>query len=359
MAFSDQGRGGDREGGGLAEASSPIAPSRTHTAAPSAYAAAIVNYNSYDDVDRCLASLRRQTLLPVVTVVVDADPEPLRQRWLAARHPATQFLSVPNCGYAGGANLALAALDERAPGAVYALLLNPDVEVDPGFAAELSSAMEARPRVALAGGKLWRPGREHIDSAGIELPAHRRPRDRGSEELDRGLYEREELVFGISGAALWLRRAALPELALAGEVFDEDFFVYHEDTDLAWRARRLGWEVLFVPRASAEHRRGWRRDRRFEVAASVRRHSFKNHYLQMLKNERVGDLLLRLPVLLAWEGARLGFALLRDRELLSAYAEALALAPRAWRKRRELVSRVREQRRAARSAAASRWAAAR
>ena len=44
-----------------------------------------------------------------------------------------------------------------------------------------------------------------------------------------------------SPAAKWLRMAAASELAVQGEVFDEDFFLYHEDTDLAWRAALFGW----------------------------------------------------------------------------------------------------------------------
>jgi len=224
------------------------------------------------------------------------------------------------------------------------LLLNPDVDLEPAFAETLLRAMRDEPAVALACGKLYRPGRQLIDSAGIALPAHRRPRDRGSEEPDRGQFDAREFVFGASGAAMLLRCAALPELALDGEIFDEDFFAYHEDTDLSWRANLLGWRVLYEPRARGEHVRGWRRGSRNDVAITVRRHSFKNHYLQLIKNEPAGSLLRGLPVLLGWETLRLGFALLRDREILPAYRDAWRLAGRAWRKRRLLQARQREQR---------------
>jgi len=175
------------------------------------------------------------------------------------------------------------------------------------------------------------------------LPRNRRPRDRGSDEVDRGQYQETELVFGVSGAALMLRRSALPELALDGEVFDEDFFVYHEDTDVAWRANRLGWRALYVPSALAIHRRRWQKKQRFQIDPAVRRHSFKNHYLQMIKNERGRDFLMNAPIFVSWELARLGFALLVDRGILAAYADARRLSRRAWRKRRILQAKLRER----------------
>ena len=184
-----------------------------------------------------------------------------------------------------------------------------------------------------------RPDRLTLDSAGIVLPAHRRPRDRGSEQHDRGQYDRGEYVFGASGAAMMLRSAALADLALEGEVFDEDFFLYHEDTDLSWRAHVLGWRVYYEPLARAVHARGWKKDQRFRVPPAVRRHSFKNYYLQLIKNESAAGFLLRLPVLLAWEVLRLGHAAIRDPQILPAYADAWGLAGRAFHKRRILRAR--------------------
>ena len=81
------------------------------------------------------------------------------------------------------------------------------------------------------------------------------------------------------------------------------------------------------------HGRRWRRDRRFTIEARIRRHSFKNHYLEMIKNERPGDFLMNLPALALWEVLRFGFAVLRDRDMLPGYRDAWRLTPRAFRKR--------------------------
>ena len=306
----------------------------------SAYVAGIVHHDAFEDLELCIASLLRQSAPARAIAVVDTGADTPRLETLMAAHSEVRFLPRPNRGYGAGANYLLAWAAEQVPDAAYVLILNPDVELDPDFAAILLRQMEEQPHVALGSGKLLRPGGAIIDSAGIWLPRHRRARDRGSEEPDRGQYDRSELVFGVSGAAMMIRREALADLALEGEVFDEDFFAYQDDTDLAWRANRLGWQVLYAPAARAIHGRRWRRDRRPEIEPSVRRHSFKNHYLQIIKNERGADLVRNLPVLLAWEVLRLGYALTRDRAILPGYLDAARGVRRAWHKRRLLQRRA-------------------
>jgi GT2 family glycosyltransferase len=309
-----------------------------------------VSFRAYEDLERCLASVKAQTLQPTRLVVVDNDSEAEELRSLRERHPEVTWKPRPNLGYSAAANLILDELRHRHPGADYFLLLTPDVRLAPDFAESLLREISRFGTAALACGKLLRPDTGRIDSAGIVLPRHRRPRDRGSEERDRGQYERTEFVFGASGAALMIRAAALDDLSIDGEVFDEDFFAYHEDTDLSWRANRLGWRVLYVPAARALHQRQWRRGRRFSIADPIRRHSFKNHYLQMIKNESTRDFLLNLPVIACWEVLRLGFALVWDRALLAGYGDAWQGSGRAWRKRRILERRVREKARPAANA---------
>ncbi len=305
------------------------------------YVAGIVNHGSYEDLARCLASLSQQDTRPEAVFVVDTGVDPSRLQALVGEYASVGFEVRPNLGWGAGVNRILARVGDEHPGVPYVLLLNPDIELDPDFAAVLVDALEADPRVALASGKLLRPGRTVIDSAGIRLPRHRRPRDRGSDETDGGQYDRAEFVFGVSGAAMLLRRAALADLAVAGEVVDEDFFAYHDDTDLCWRANRLGWRVLYEPRARGVHGRRWQRRQRMQIAPLVRRHSFKNHYLQIIKNERLADFCLNLPWLLAWELLRLGFAVLRDPAVLPAYRDALVASRRALAKRRAIEDRLR------------------
>ncbi len=307
------------------------------------YVAGIVNHRSYEDLVGCITSLENQVLPPQWIAVVDGEPEEEKAAEIRRRFPRVRWLSGPNRGFGAGANRVLNALRDEATLPAAALILNPDVELEPHFAERILAEMEARPRVAIASGKLLRPGGTHIDSAGIVLPRYRRPHDRGSLQQDRGQFDRVEPVFGVCGAAIMIRRTALPALSVHGEVFDESFFVYREDTDLCWRANLLGLEVLYVPTARAIHGRRWRHESprsRRSIAVSVRCHSFKNHYLQLVKNEQLSTLLKNLPFILGFEALRLGYALLVDRAILSGYRAAWELWDQTLEKRRVIFSRL-------------------
>jgi len=302
----------------------------------SQYAAGIVHYGADPGLARCLASLRGQARAPIHVVVVDHDPADVpdaRRDALQRAHPEVEWIHAPNGGYAAGANRVVERSLRHSPLLDFVLVLNPDVELEPGYAEALIDELDRWPRAALASGKLLRPGGRQIDSAGIVMRRSRRFLDRGSEEPDDGRYGAVEPVFAVSGAALMLRRTALESLALDGELFDEDFFTYHEETDLAWRSRQLGWECLYVPAARATHVRGWRRGGGHRVSERIRRHSWKNRYLELLKNESATAFLRDLPYILPVELARFGYALFADRALLGAYPDALLHARGALRKR--------------------------
>lgn len=308
-------------------------------AAPASYVAGVVHHASWDDLVRCLDSLAAQTSPPRAVLVIDTGVDPARLAPIEAAYRHVRFEVCENRGWGAGVNRVLAWAEAQHPEAPYVLVLNPDVALDSDYASVLVEELLGHPGVAIAGGKLLRPGRTTIDSAGIRLPRHRRPRDRGSDEADRGQYDQREQLFAVSGAAMMVRRCAMKDVAIEGEVVDEDFFAYHDDTDLCWRAGSFGWQIVYQPDARAEHGRGWRRERRFEIAPAVRRHSFKNHYLQILKNETLPDFLVNLPWLLFWEVLRLGFALLRDPAILPAYRDALKAAPGALARRRAIARR--------------------
>jgi len=309
---------------------------------PRRYSVGIVNHGTFDDLENCIESVEAQTCSAARVAVWDTGVDPERLSKIAARFPSVTFLGGENRGYAGGANGVIQTLVGKSP-PDFVLVLNPDIVLDPDFAEILIGQSVDASEVAIATGKLLRPDRRTIDSAGIRFPRHRRPRDRGSEEEDRGQYDVAERVEGASGAAMWIRVAAIETLEIEGELFDESFFAYHEDTDLCWRARRLGFDVLYAPAAVAIHARGWQKSERMQVPESIRRHSFKNHYLQVVKNETRGGLLRNLPWLLGWEVLRLGFVLLRDRDLLPAYRDAFELLGTAFRRRRLLNEKVRDR----------------
>ncbi|MGB2966523.1 MAG: hypothetical protein WBD14_03825, partial [Phycisphaerae bacterium] len=61
-------------------------------------------------------------------------------------------------------------------------------------------------------------------------------------------------VFYVSDCCCLYRRAMLEDLRLpSGEIYDEDFFAYADETDMGWRAQRRGWKSLYVPEALVYH----------------------------------------------------------------------------------------------------------
>jgi hypothetical protein len=89
-----------------------------------------------------------------------------------------------------------------------------------------------------------------VNNAGSMVDAHGKGTDLGFRQVDRGQYDRPADVFAFCGAAVCFRTSALRDAGL----FDEDFFLYYEDTDLAWRLWTLGWRVRYVPGAVVRHK---------------------------------------------------------------------------------------------------------
>jgi len=297
-------------------------------------AVCIVTWNSAAWIEECLASVRRQTWPNVSVVVVDnASTDDTVWRIGRVDMDLRLIRNERNLGFAAGQNLAITAVD-----ADYYLVLNPDVWLAPDYVELLVKIMEERPEIGSAAGGLVRAdGSGILDSAGLVMSWTRRAVDRGAGRLPEEFGEPGE-VFGVSGAAAMYARRMIRDVSVEGEFFDEDFFAYKEDVDVAWRARLLGWTAWYEPRARALHARGWgERSDRGRIPLEIRRHSYKNRYLTILKNENFNlEWWLRLPGLLAVELAWHGYLLVRDPKVLGVWPRLLELMPRAWSKRRAL-----------------------
>ncbi|MEI9812825.1 MAG: hypothetical protein WDO18_09210 [Acidobacteriota bacterium] len=108
--------------------------------------------------------------------------------------------------------------------------------------------------------------------------------DRGSQEVDNGHYLNHEYVFGATAAAALYRRTMIEDIAVMGEFFDSDFFVYREDADVAWRAQLMGWRCIYTPNARGYHVRAVLPGNRRALPAAINMHSVKNRFLMRVKN---------------------------------------------------------------------------
>ena len=313
-------------------------------------AVGIINYGDYRHLPVCLDSVKRQSLTADRIILVDNQSSVSEIAPIASAYPEVRLLSMrENLGYSGGANRII----REAEGHDYILLLNPDAVLDPRCLEEMVTSMEASPCVGSVGGKLFlgdpQPedgpegkGPRILDSTGHLIFRNRRIIDRGHGEVDEGQYDRPEEIFSICGAAVLFRKAMLEEVKIDEEYFDEDFFAYKEDVDICWRAQLLGWSSFYNPAATAYHLRGWkRRDDRRSVPWVRKYHSFKNHYLMMIKNE-LPALFWRdiLPILWLGIGA-IGYISIMEPALWRCVLDLRKYWPRAQHKRRIIMGRRR------------------
>jgi len=309
----------------------------------------IVTWNSAPYIEKCFASIDRQQYRDLEVVVVDNASTDATADLLRSREAKWHVIYNPqNVGFAAGQNQAI-----RTAHGDWLLCLNPDVLLAEDFIVRLFEALSRHAEAGAICGKLLRWDRsaevertQIIDSTGIYFTRNMRHLDRGAEETDNGQYDRLEWVFGATGAAAMFRRPFVEAVSVDGEFFDEDFFAFREDADLAWRAQLMGWKCLYVPSAVAWHVRRVTPERRQQLAHEINWHSVKNRFLMRGKNAS-GWLCWRLFWPVVWRDAMIfGYAVVRDRRLLSALIYPLRNFRRVQHKRRiiQLRRRVTDRR---------------
>ena len=304
----------------------------------------IVTWNSARHLRESLASIEQQDYRDLEVIVVDnSSTDGTREILREYESRFRVIYRTDNSGFAAGQNQAI-----RAARGNWILCLNPDVLLRPDFVTQLVAAGELYPAAGAICGKLlrWKPEdtKERsniIDSTGVYFTSNMRHLDRGADEIDNGQYDRVQYVFGATGAALMFRREFVEAVSVEGEFFDEAFFSFREDGDLAWRAQVMGQKFLYTPHAVAWHVRRVTPERRKDLPHVINWHSVKNRWLMRRKNASRW-LFWRLAGPVLWRDAMaFGYALLRDQSMISAglYQFRPAVRRRLRRQREIIQSR--------------------
>ncbi len=231
-------------------------------------AVVIVSWNVRELLDRCLAALQadlaRAEAQAQVWVVDNASSDD-SETLVREKHPWVR-LETPgeNLGFVRGNNLILNRLRARTlPDCIW--LLNPDTEVQPGATQTLLDFFAAHPRAGLAGPQLLNPDGTLQQSA-FRFPGLLQPLfdlgllpARFYQSRWNGRYARSHYAKGWPfhvdhplGAALMARGDALAQVG----PLDEQFFLYCEEIDWAWRMRKAGWQSWLAPAAEVLHHGG-------------------------------------------------------------------------------------------------------
>ena len=191
----------------------------------------------------CLASLEAQTLPAVQVVVVDNSGTGAIHRLGAARYRFRLIENRANVGFGAAVNQGWRLVESE-----FCAVLNDDAIADPRWLEWLVTAMEQRPEAGMAASRIVMRDGTRLDSAGMLIARDGSSKQRGHGEPPAG-YAMVEDVLLPSGCAALYRRSMLEQTGL----FEEEFFLYCEDTDLGLRGRWAGWNCVYVPQAHVVH----------------------------------------------------------------------------------------------------------
>jgi GT2 family glycosyltransferase len=192
---------------------------------------------------RCIRSLAAQTSRDFAVVVVDNSGRRLARQRLGAGANVEIIENGENRGFGAAINQVYSRLISP-----FLAILNDDAIAGPQWLEALLDMIESRPDAGMCASQVRLLETEQIDSAGMLICADGSSKQRGHSRPPEEYCRPEEVLLPSGSAALY-RRAMLDEIG----GFDEDFFLYCEDTDLGLRARWAGWKCLYAPRAVVDH----------------------------------------------------------------------------------------------------------
>lgn len=259
--------------------------------------------------------------------------------------PAKIIRQKQNQGFAKGNNLLI-----KWSKSDYVLVVNQDVVLAKNYIQVLVDFLEKHPQAGSSAGKIFYWDFENhimssqIDSFGLKIDRRRAVSDwlQGQEDVPMETQE----VFGLSGAVVMYRRKALESVKYRTqgddyEYFDEDFFAYKEDVDLAWRLRLWAWENWLVADTQAYHDRTIAaqrspKDRRFRGLAN--KLSYRNHIWVLYKNSFFKDLLHDGRFILWYEFKKLMYLIIFERQSLQAWKDFIKCYSKMRKKRKYMMT---------------------
>jgi GT2 family glycosyltransferase len=306
----------------------------------------VVTWNGRQYLDACLSAVAAQSAVSTETILVDNASNDGTVAYVQERFPAVRVVALPeNRGFAGGNNAGVREARGR-----FIALLNNDAVPEPGWLEALLGGLDEDAGFALVTSRIvYMHDPALIDSAGDGMLAsggafkrhHGASVERARESIE---------VFGVCGAACLMPRHVFDQLG----GFDEDFFVSHEDVDLSYRARLLGYRCRYVAGAVVRHHGSVTIGR---VSGFAIFQGQRNLEWLYVKNTPMTLLLRTLPSHMLYMAAA-GVHFARSGALgpfLRAKLAAVAGMPGALRKRRQVQRTRRVDAAALRSLMEKRW----
>ncbi len=250
----------------------------------------ILNWNGREHLIRCLRSFSRVTYQPLEIIVVDNNSSDDSAKIVQKKFPDVRLVrNKTNRGYSGGNNNGI-----RASRGKYIFILNNDTEVEKSFLEPLVKLMEVDSSIGCVQPKLVY-GDEHslLNAVGSYFTSSGFLYHYGYRKDARDpKYNTRLTIYSAKGAAMMLRRSAIDRVG----TFDEDFFIYFEETDLCHKLWLAGYKVIYEPLSVVYHYEAV--DTHKQMRNSFIMYlSYRNRIASYLKNLSVPSILRLFPVL--------------------------------------------------------------
>lgn len=300
----------------------------------------LITYNSAAYLSSCLASIATQTFQDFELVCRDNHSSDDSVTMVRRYAPEASIVEEPlNRGFSGGHNTTICKTESE-----YVCVLNPDLVLEPQYLEECIAFLDTHPRVGAVSGLLIRtrsltdlPDHGIIDCSGIMLLRTGRVVLTDAGKSDKAVSQTARRVYGVPATAAIYRRSALEDIALeidgAREYFDEDFFMYKEDIDLAVRLSLCGWDAYVVPAARAYHIRSTDYQLLRRSSPFINLLSYRNHWLLLIKSIPRSFLLRNGFWILLFEIAKFFYLLIHEPRTLTALFDVLKLREKMLKKR--------------------------
>ncbi|HYE55719.1 MAG TPA: glycosyltransferase family 2 protein [Chitinophagaceae bacterium] len=252
----------------------------------------ILNWNNRRYLERFLPSVAASTYRNASIVVADNGSTDDSLTFLEQHYPSVELIRLgQNLGYAKGYNEALKQVK-----ADYYVLLNSDVEVQPGWIEPVVELMAYDHSIAACQPKILMYDNkqlfEYAGAAGGWLDKYGYPFARGRIfdicERDEGQYDGIEPIFWASGAAMFVRAAVYHELG----GLDEFFFAHQEEIDFCWRVQLAGYKVYACPASVVYHVGGGTLPKGNKRKVFL---NFRNNLIMLAKNLPLSQSVWKIP----------------------------------------------------------------
>jgi GT2 family glycosyltransferase len=269
----------------------------------------VLNLNGAHFLRDCFESLLRNTFPQFDIYLIDNHSSDDSVHLTRTHYPMIKIIrNQENLGFAGAYDEAIRKLDYN-----YLVLLNNDTTVDERWLEELFTVAESSEQVGACGSKIvmmW--DKTIIDHAGGMLTMIGSGLDLGKWTADDGSYDTiRETGFGC-GCSLLIRRKAY----LDAGGFDPGYVIYHEDVDLCWKMRLLGYSIKYVGDSVVYHHFGGGKIQSIEHPSKTYLCQ-KNRLANIIKNMGTRKLGVALLVSSVYDAIRIGrFAFLGRGDLL-------------------------------------------